>query len=192
MKKRMAVILAAAAVSAAISAPAMAEGVTLSVTTTYAGEDSNAQNYKDSVAAWEAESGNKVDDSSATSDEAFKSRIITDFEAGSEPDVLFFFNGVDANQFVEQGKVVSIDEIREAYPDFASNMKDEMLGASPVDGVNYSVPVNGYWEGMFVNKEVLEAAGVEVPRSTTSRAPRRTTRCRRAWMTSTARRGSRA
>ena len=168
MKKRMAVILAAAAVSAAISAPAMAEGVTLSVTTTYAGEDSNAQNYKDSVAAWEAESGNKVDDSSATSDEAFKSRIITDFEAGSEPDVLFFFNGVDANQFVEQGKVVSIDEIREAYPDFASNMKDEMLGASPVDGVNYSVPVNGYWEGMFVNKEVLEAAGVEVPTAETT------------------------
>ncbi len=168
MKKRMAVLLAAAAVSAAISAPAMAEGVTLSVTTTYAGEDSNAQNYKDSVAAWEAESGNKVDDSSATSDEAFKSRIITDFEAGSEPDVLFFFNGVDANQFVEQGKVVSIDEIREAYPDFASNMKDEMLGASPVDGVNYSVPVNGYWEGMFVNKEVLEAAGVEVPTAETT------------------------
>ena len=168
MKKRMAVLLAAAAVSAAISAPAMAEGVTLSVTTTYAGEDSNAQNYKDSVAAWVAESGNKVDDSSATSDEAFKSRIITDFEAGSEPDVLFFFNGVDANQFVEQGKVVSIDEIREAYPDFASNMKDEMLGASPVDGVNYSVPVNGYWEGMFVNKEVLEAAGVEVPTAETT------------------------
>ena len=103
MKKRMALVLAAV-ISAAIAAPALAEGVTISVTTTYAGEDSNAQNYKDSVAAWEEESGNKVEDSSATSDEAFKSRIITDFEAGSEPDVLFFFNGVDANQFVEQGK----------------------------------------------------------------------------------------
>lgn len=169
MKKKMMLVLAAiTAVSAAYAVPAMAEGVTLNVTTTYAGEDGNAQNYKDSVAAWEAESGNKVEDSSATSDEAFKSRIVTDFEAGSEPDVLFFFNGVDSNQFVEQGKVVSVDEIREVYPDYASNMKDDLLGASPVDGVNYSVPVNGYWEGMFVNKEVLAAAGVEVPTAETT------------------------
>ena len=169
MKKKMMLVLAAiTAVSAAYAVPAMAEGVTLNVTTTYAGEDGNAQNYKDSVAAWEAESGKKVEDSSATSDEAFKSRIVTDFEAGSEPDVLFFFNGVDSNQFVEQGKVVSVDEIREVYPDYASNMKDDLLGASPVDGVNYSVPVNGYWEGMFVNKEVLEAAGVELPTADTT------------------------
>ena len=169
MKKKMMLVLAAiTAVSAAYAVPVMAEGVTLNVTTTYAGEDGNAQNYKDSVAAWEAESGNKVEDSSATSDEAFKSRIVTDFEAGSEPDVLFFFNGVDSNQFVEQGKVVSVDEIREVYPDYASNMKDDLLGASPVDGVNYSVPVNGYWEGMFVNKEVLEAAGVELPTADTT------------------------
>ncbi|MCR4694336.1 MAG: extracellular solute-binding protein [Pseudobutyrivibrio sp.] len=143
-------------------------GVTIQVTTTYAGEDTNAQNYKDAVAAWEAETGNKVEDSSATSDETFKSRIVTDFEAGSEPDVLFYFNGVDSNQFVEQGKVVSVDEIRETYPDYASNMKDDLLGASPADGVNYSVPVNGYWEGMFVNKEVCEAAGVEVPTADTT------------------------
>lgn len=144
------------------------KSVKLSVTTTYAGEDTNAQNYKDAVTAWESKTGNKVDDSSATSDETFKSRITTDFETGSEPDVLFFFNGVDSNQFVEQGKVVSVDEIRKEYPDYASNMKDDMLGASPVDGKNYSIPVNGFWEGMFVNKEVLKKAGVDVPTKDTT------------------------
>ena len=142
--------------------------VTLKVTTTYAGEDTNAGNYKDACAAWTKETGNKIEDSSATSDETFKSRVITDFETGSEPDVLFFFNGVDSNQFVEQGKVVSIDEIRQEYPDYASNMKDDMLGASPVDGKNYSVPVNGYWEGLFVNKDVLKEAGVEAPTADTT------------------------
>lgn len=144
------------------------KSVKLSVTTTYAGEDTNAQNYKDAVAAWESKTGNKVDDSSATSDETFKSRITTNFETGSEPDVLFFFNGVDSNQFVEQGKVVSVDEIRKEYPDYASNMKDDMLGASPIDGKNYSIPVNGFWEGMFVNKEVLKKAGVDVPTKDTT------------------------
>lgn len=153
------------ATEAATEAP---KPVTLNVTTTYAGEDTNAQNYQDAVKAWESQSGNTVADSSATSDETFKSRIATDFEAGSEPDVLFYFNGVDSNSFVEQGKVVSVDEIRSVYPDYASNMKDDMLGASPVDGKNYSVPVNGYWEGMFVNKDVLAAAGVDVPDANTT------------------------
>lgn len=142
--------------------------VTLNVTTTYAGNDGNAENFQNAVAVWSEETGNEVNDASATSDETFKARVLADFETGSEPDVLFFFNGVDSNAFVEAGKVVSIDTIREKYPDYASNMKDGMLGASPVDGVNYSVPVNGYWEGMFVNKEVCEAAGVEIPGADTT------------------------
>ena len=39
--------------------------VELVVTTTFAGEDSNAQNYKDAVKAWEAETGNVVIGTSA-------------------------------------------------------------------------------------------------------------------------------
>ena len=147
-------------------APAPAEPtgpVELVVTTTFAGEDTNAQNYKDAVAAWEAETGNTVVDTSATSDETFKTRVVTDFETGSEPDVLFFFNGADSNSFIEADKVVSIDEIRSVYPDYASNMNDDLITASLVDNKKYAVPVNGYWEAMFVNTEVLDAAGVSVP-----------------------------
>ncbi len=139
------------------------ESVELNVTTTFAGEDGNAQNFKNAVDAWCAETGNTVADTSATSDETFKTRVITDFETGSEPDVLFFFNGADANSFIEAGKVMSIDDIRAEYPDFASNMNDELIADSLVDGKKYAVPVNGYWEAMFVNTEVLEAAGVEMP-----------------------------
>lgn len=142
--------------------------VTLNVTTTYAGEDTNAANYQEAIAAWQEETGNTLNDASGSSTETFKARVISDFEMGSEPDVLFYFNGVDSNPFVEAGKVVSIDEIRQTYPEYASNMKDGMLGASPVDGKNYSVPVNGYWEGMFVNKTVCEEAGVDIPGADTT------------------------
>ena len=137
--------------------------VEITVTTTFAGEDSNAQNYKNAVAGWEAATGNTVSDTSATSDETFKTRIITDFETGSEPDVLFFFNGADANDFVNAGKVVSIDDIRAEFPEYASNMNDDLIAASPADGVKYAVPVNGYWEAMFVNTKVLEDSGVAMP-----------------------------
>ena len=142
---------------------AAAKAVELNVTTTFAGEDGNAQNFKNAVKAWCDETGNTVADTSATSDETFKTRVTTDFETGSEPDVLFFFNGADANSFIEADKVVPIDEIRAEYPDYAGNMNDDLIADSLVDGKKYAVPVNGYWEAMFVNKEVLDAAGVEVP-----------------------------
>lgn len=143
-------------------------GVSLNVTTTFAGNDTNQKNYQDAISAWQNDTGNTINDSSATSDETFKARVAADFEVGSEPDVLFYFNGMDSNSFVEAGKVVSVDEIRKEYPDYASNMNDDLLGASPVDGKNYSVPVNGYWEGMYVNKAILEAANVEVPDANTT------------------------
>ena len=143
-------------------------GTTLNVTTTFAGEESNVQNYQDSVKRWEEKYGCTVADSSGTADETFKSRVISDFEAGAEPDVLFYFNGNDSNPFVEAGKVVTIDEIRSVYPDYASNMKDERIPAWPADGKQYAVPFYGYWEGMYVNKSVCEQAGVEVPGANTT------------------------
>ncbi|HOW06943.1 MAG TPA: ABC transporter substrate-binding protein [Flexilinea sp.] len=162
MKKRSIFIVGLAIIfSLMIASVAFAEEIT--VVTSYGGDDGNRGNYEAAVKMYEEQTGNKVNDESGTSNEEWKAKIMTDFETGAEPDVLFFFNGVDSNPFVKAGKVVSIDEIREVYPDYASNMKDSMLGASPVDGKNYSVPVNGYWEGLFVNKKVLDEAGVAVP-----------------------------
>ena len=168
MKKRMAALTLAAVMAVSLTAcgsggkeGGSGDSVKLNVTTTFAGEDGNAQNFKNAVAAWEKETGNTVEDASATSDETFKTRVLTDFETGSEPDVLFFFNGADANNFIEAGKVVSIDEIRGEYPDYAANMNDDLITASLVDGKKYAVPVNGFWEAMFVNTEVLDAAGAD-------------------------------
>ena len=142
---------------------AEAGGVELEVVTTFAGNDGNAQNYKQWYQEWEKTTGNKVIDMSSTSSDTFKTRVVTDFETGSEPDVLFFFNGADANSFIEAGKVISIEEIRAEYPDYASNMDDGRIPVSLVDQKAYAVPVNGIWEALFVNTEILEAAGVAMP-----------------------------
>lgn len=165
MKKRFGCMMAGVMAISMLAGVSMvqAEGVELNVTTTFAGEDGNARNFKDAVAAWEETTGNKVNDASATSDETFKARVEMDFQTGADPDVLFFFNGADANSFIEAGKVVSIDTIREEYPEYAANMNDDLIPASVVDGIRYAVPVNGYWEAMFVNTEVLEASGVDIP-----------------------------
>ncbi len=137
--------------------------VELEVVTTFAGNDGNAKTYKKFYQQWEKETGNKIVDMSATADDTFKVRVITDFETGSEPDVLFFFNGSDSNNFIDAGKVVAIEDIRAEYPDYASNLDDGRIPKSWVDNKAYAVPVNGIWEAMFVNTEILDAAGVAMP-----------------------------
>ncbi len=146
-----------------LASESAAAPVEITVVTSYGGDDGNRGNYEAAVAGYEAETGNKVLDASATSNEEWKAKVMTDFETGTEPDVLFYFLGNDANNFVQANKVVSLDEIREAYPDYASNMKEDMLVPSPADNKVYAVPSSGFWESMFVNKKVIEAAGVQMP-----------------------------
>lgn len=136
---------------------------TITVITTYAGEDTNARNYQNALSAWKKKTGYKVKDSSTNSNENFKKKIEDDFRNNDEPDVLFYFTGADANEFISAKKVMSVEEIREDYPDFASNMDDEIVPDSITDGKDYAVPVNGYWEGLYYNNEILKAAGVEIP-----------------------------
>ncbi len=165
-KKMVSVLLCTAMTASMLGAGALmvhAESVELNVVTTFAGEDSNSKNYQEGLAGWQEATGNTVNDNSATSDETFKTTVVSDFEMDAEPDVLFFFTGADANSFVEAGKVVSIEDIRAEYPDYAANIDDAKIPTSMVDGKAYAVPTNGYWEAMFVNKTVLEDCGVAMP-----------------------------
>lgn len=136
--------------------------VELYVVTSYGGNDGNRGDFEAAVKAYEAATGNIVIDGSATSNEGWKAKVLADFETGSEPDVLFFFTDADVNPIIQAQRVVSIEEIRTLFPDYASNMKQSML-AQAADGNHYAVPSAGYWENLFVNKKVLEACGVEVP-----------------------------
>lgn len=165
-----AVLLAAALTLGACTtnepAPRMGERVEISVVSSFGGDDGHRKVYEDAVRAYESASGNVIKDTSATADEDWKAKIMADFEAGAEPDVLFYFTGADSNSLIKSGKVVSIDEIRAIYPAYAANMREEMLAASPVDGKPYAVPVSGYLEVMFVNRRVLASCGLEIPDAT--------------------------
>ena len=94
-RKVMSVILSCAAALAMLPAGALSvaaeEGVSLNVTTTFAGTESNVELYQETIKEWEKETGNKVEDSSSTADETFKARVISDFETGAEPDVMLCF-----------------------------------------------------------------------------------------------------
>ena len=138
---------------------ALAEGLVLRTVSSFAGADSSAEAYVDILKSYEAETGNTVIDSSAASDEAWKTSVLYDFAAGNEPDVLFFFAaGADSAPILR--KVVPVDEINAAYPD-APLPEEEALREG--DGRVYAVPVRSFWEGLYVNTDVFERCGVPLP-----------------------------
>lgn len=138
------------------------EPVTLYIVTSYGGDDGSRSSFEAAVAGFEEATGIQVVDGSSTSSETWKTKVLTDFQTGSEPDVLFFFTNADADPIINAKRVMSIEEIRELYPDYAGNMKDSMLAVA-ADGLHYAVPATGYWENLFVNRAVLDACGVAVP-----------------------------
>ena len=173
MKRRIALLLAAAMLLGLCGCtpngtptemlPQESDAVSLEVMTSFGGDDGNRRNYEAAVEAYELASGNIILDASESSSEEWKARIMQDFETGNEPDVLFYFNGADSNAIISAGLVVPLEEIRKEYPEYASNIREDMLAPSMVDGKAYSVPVNSYVEALYVNKTVLAAAGVEMP-----------------------------
>ena len=138
------------------------EKLVLKVVTSYGADDGNRKNFEKAVADYEASTGNQVLDDSAKASEEWRFKVFTDFETGSDPDVLFFFVNADAEPFIRANKLVPIEEIRAVYPDYAENMKPSMMTAA-ADGKHYAVPSSGYWENLFVNRRVLESCGVEIP-----------------------------
>lgn len=168
MKKLYLVMAAIVALNALVGCGKMEDvsdgKVELTVVTPFSESDGNRKNYVDAYKAYEEATGNTVIDVETTAvDEEWKLNILEDFKNGNEPDVINFFIGSDSDELIKNNKLVSISEIRKEYPDYASNMKESLMPVSTYDGRQYSVAVYGYWEGLFVNKKVLEDCGIEIP-----------------------------
>ncbi|MFV0504471.1 MAG: ABC transporter substrate-binding protein [Lachnospirales bacterium] len=143
---------------------ASAGGVTLNTVSMFGGTDPTGEYYQAIISDYEAESGVKVDDVSSTSDETWKASVVADFQVGNEPDVLFYFTGVDAASLIETGKLVDVETIRAEYPEYGADIKESAMGfMEEPDGKTYALPIRGFWEGLFVNKDLFEAQGLELP-----------------------------
>ena len=142
-----------------LAAGALSEGITLRTVSCFAGEDMAATTYAELLRDYEEQTGNVVEDASATSDESWKARVLSDFAVGNEPDVLFFF-ACSGDSAPILRKMVPIREINEAYPDL-NLTEDDALRES--DGVVYAIPARPYYEGLFVNTDLFEQYGLPLP-----------------------------
>lgn len=154
MKKILAIILLWL-----VGIGAAAEGVSLRTVSSFAGTDAAALSYVELLREYEDLTGNVVEDSSGTSDESWKAGVLSDFAAGNEPDILFFFAcSADSSPILR--KMVPIAEINAAYPEL-DLPEDAILREA--DGVVYAIPVRPYYEGLFVNTDLFEACGAPLP-----------------------------
>lgn len=142
--------------------------IKIDVVTSYAGSNSNRAIFEDNCAVWEQSTGNIINNRSVQIDNAWKQKILMDFETGNEPDVLQYFVGVDSDSLIQSKKVVSLQEIREEYPDYASNMDDTKIPVSHIDNKAYAVPSNGDWQMLYINKNVLNKMNIAIPDENTS------------------------
>ncbi len=138
--------------------------ITLETVSMFGGTDPTGQYYQQIIKNYEEKYGVKVNDISSTADETWKTSVVADFQVGNEPDVLFYFTGIDAEPLIETGKIVDVATIQAEYPDYGKD-----ISASPMefmvekDGNTYALPVRGFWEGLFVNEDLFEQYGLELP-----------------------------
>ena len=134
-------------------------GITLRTVSCFAGLDAAADAYVEILHHYESVTGNTVLDNSSTSDEAWKTSVLKDFAAGNEPDILFFFAaGADSAPILS--RVVSLEEINSAYPEMNLPENEALREA---DGKVYAVPVRGFWEGLYVHRDLFERYHAPLP-----------------------------
>lgn len=116
--------------------------ITLKTVSMFGGTDPNKETYEAINEDFTTEYGYvTIEDNSQTSDEEWKASINADFSVGNEPDVIQFFTDATADSIVATDKLVSIDEIRAEYPEYAKDTLDSALEAAKnTDGVERACP----------------------------------------------------
>ena len=138
---------------------------TIRVATTFTGEDPYTTVWQQVLKDFTAEyDGIKViNEATGAGGDAFKIKINTDFASGNEPDVTYGFNGALGKSLVDSGKVITWEEELKSDPIWASSFKPDPLETCKYNGKLYALPFLGFFEGMWINRDIFENCGLEIP-----------------------------
>ncbi|EQB37978.1 hypothetical protein M948_05260 [Virgibacillus sp. CM-4] len=138
------------------------EDVELRVVTTMAGTDPAGEVFETLLEEFKKENPHVsiVNESQSADAGTIRTKINTDFTSNNEPDLMFYFNTVDAEGIIDAGKVVNLEEAEgvdlSGYGEMLEQQRYE-------DGNLYAAPQTGFYEGLFVNKKLFEEHGVDLP-----------------------------
>ena len=166
MKKQVLLLLVFALVFTGIVVQAE-DTVTLRVVTMFAGADAAADAYQQAIAQFQAANPYiEIIDESATFDDSVKVRIENDFAAGNEADITMYFTDAMSTPIVESGRVLAIDQLLKADPEWANAFSQPALEQIRYqDGKLYALPITGFYEGLILNVDLFTRYDVEYPTS---------------------------
>lgn len=141
--------------------------VTIRVSSTFTGADPYTPIWQGILKDFSAKYPNikVIDEATSAAGDAFKTKINADFASGNEPDVVYGFNGEIGRPIVESGKVISWEDELKKDSAWAANFSQGPLESSKFEGKLYCLPYLGFFEGMWVNKDVFENNGLKVPKT---------------------------
>ncbi|MGN7358048.1 ABC transporter substrate-binding protein [Paenibacillus sp. SAF-054] len=140
--------------------------VSLRVFSTFGGTDAAREAFQTALDEFKEKNPNvKIEnDTMSANDDGFRTKVNTDMNSGNEPDLLFYFVGADAQGFVDAGKVVPMNDILDANPEWKAGFNPTALENTRMqDGNIYAIPLTGYYEGLFVNKKIFADNNLELP-----------------------------
>ena len=94
------------------------------------------------------------------SDEDFKVSLKSAMAAGIPPAIWRSWGGGVLRSYVDEGQVADLTEMIAKKGDLVSK---STLGAATFDGKNYALPYTSWAGHVYINEELFEKAGVEVP-----------------------------
>jgi len=140
--------------------------IDLRIVTMFGGTDPSKDTFEQQLDAFEKKHPHiKItNESSASIGDEFRTAVKTDFLTDNEPDILFFYSGVDVTAMIEAGSVMSYEEVWKTYPEVGGDIKSAIFDlVRESDGQVYALPLTGFYEGLYINKEIFKKYNLELP-----------------------------
>ncbi|GAA0990298.1 ABC transporter substrate-binding protein [Subtercola frigoramans] len=128
------------------------------------------QDQLDSAQKAAVETFNKTSDVKIVYNEiandGYQDKVRTAMGSNQAPDIFFNWSGGSIRDYVDAGKLLSLDDAIAKDPSFKDAFVPSIFDVGQIDGKQYAVPMRGTQPVvMFYNKSVLSSAGVTAPTS---------------------------
>ena len=95
----------------------------------------------------------------------YRTKLYTEIAAGNVPDFFMTWHGGNTKPMVDQGVLMSLDEVVDNDAEFKSALDYSKLALCTYDGTLYGLPDTVDVIGLFYNKAVFEENGLSVPKT---------------------------
>lgn len=138
------------------------ENVELRVVTTMAGTDPAGEVFQKVLDDYMEKNQHIkiINDSQSADAGTIRTKINTDYSSNNEPELMFFFNTIDADGIINAGKVVNLEKAEGVDLSGYNSMLEQQRNK---DGNIYAAPQSGFYEGLFVNKKLFEEHSIKIP-----------------------------